>query len=35
MFGTVGCGTGLPTQKECLEILKYSGAGNANKFAEI
>ena len=35
IVGTVGGGTALPTQKECLEMLKCSGAGNANKFAEI
>jgi len=35
IVGTVGAGTALPTQKECLEMLKCSGAGNANKFAEI
>ena len=35
IVGTVGGGTALSTQKECLEMLKCSGAGNANKFAEI
>lgn len=35
IVGTVGGGTALPTQKECIEMLKCSGAGNANKFAEI
>ena len=35
IVGTVGGGTTLPTQKKCLEMLKCSGAGNANKFAEI
>ena len=35
IVGTVGGGTALPTQKERLEMLKCSGAGNANKFAEI
>lgn len=38
--GTVGGGTGLNTQTECLNILKVAGAGNpagsnAKKFAEI
>jgi len=33
--GTIGGGTGLGTQKECLEILDCSGPGKANKFAEI
>ena len=28
-------GTVLPTPKECLEMLKCIGAGDANKFAEI
>ncbi len=33
--GTVGGGTGLPTQKEALEIMGVSGSGNVLKFAEI
>lgn len=33
--GTVGGGTGLPTQKECLELLGCAGAGQAQKFVEI
>ncbi|MFH2020498.1 MAG: 3-hydroxy-3-methylglutaryl-CoA reductase, partial [archaeon] len=35
--GTIGGGTGLPTQKECLSIMGVSGTGNNNskKFAEI
>lgn len=33
--GTYGGGTGLPTQRECLEILGCYGAGKADKFAEI
>lgn len=33
--GTVGGGTKLPTQKECLELMGCSGEGKANKFAEI
>jgi hydroxymethylglutaryl-CoA reductase (NADPH) len=35
IVGTVGGGTGLPTQKECLEIMNCFGAGNANKYAEV
>ena len=35
IVGTVGGGTGLPSQKECLEIMDCYGAGNAVKFAEI
>lgn len=35
IVGTVGGGTGLPTQKECLEILNCTGEGSARKFAEI
>lgn len=35
IVGTVGGGTGLPTQKECLEILECTGKGSAVKFAEI
>lgn len=35
IVGTVGGGTGLPTQRECLEMLNCYGAGNAKKFAEI
>jgi hydroxymethylglutaryl-CoA reductase (NADPH) len=35
IVGTVGGGTSLPTQKECLEIMDCYGAGNAKKFAEI
>ncbi|NJC25776.1 hydroxymethylglutaryl-CoA reductase [Neolewinella antarctica] len=35
IVGTVGGGTGLPTQRECLEIMDCFGAGKANKFAEI
>lgn len=35
IVGTVGGGTGLPTQRECLELMKCYGAGNARKFAEI
>lgn len=35
IVGTVGGGTGLPTQRECLEMLDCFGAGKATKFAEI
>jgi hydroxymethylglutaryl-CoA reductase (NADPH) len=33
--GTVGGGTGLPSQKACLEILGLAGPGHANAFAEV
>ncbi|MDG6221123.1 MAG: hydroxymethylglutaryl-CoA reductase, partial [Candidatus Thermoplasmatota archaeon] len=35
IVGTVGGGTGLPTQSECLRIMGCKGQGNARKFAEI
>lgn len=35
IVGTVGGGTGLPTQRECLELMGCAGVGNARKFAEI
>lgn len=35
IVGTVGGGTSLPTQKECLEIMECYGSGKAHKFAEI
>ncbi|MEO5931434.1 MAG: hydroxymethylglutaryl-CoA reductase [Candidatus Kapaibacterium sp.] len=35
IVGTVGGGTGLPTQRECLELLGCRGDGTARKFAEI
>ncbi len=35
IVGTVGGGTGLPTQRECLEMLNCFGTGKATKFAEI
>lgn len=35
IVGTVGGGTGLPTQRECLEMLGCRGEGTARKFAEI
>lgn len=35
IVGTVGGGTGLPTQSQCLDLLGCKGPGTANKFAEI
>jgi hydroxymethylglutaryl-CoA reductase (NADPH) len=35
VVGTVGGGTKLPTQRECLALLGCSGDGTARKFAEI
>jgi len=35
IVATYGGGTGLATQKQCLEILDCYGTGKANKFAEI
>ena len=35
IVGTVGGGTGLPTQRECLQLMGCSGAGNARKYAEL
>ncbi len=35
IVGTVGGGTSLPTQRECLELLGCNGPGTARKFAEI
>jgi hydroxymethylglutaryl-CoA reductase (NADPH) len=35
IVGTIGGGTSLPTQQECLKMLGCSGAGTAKKFAEI
>jgi hydroxymethylglutaryl-CoA reductase (NADPH) len=35
VVGTVGGGTGLPTQRECLELMGCYGAGQVNKLAEI
>lgn len=35
IVGTVGGGTSLPTQKECLQLMDCYGAGNARKYAEI
>ena len=34
-IGTIGGGTGIGTQKECLEILGCSGSGKVNRLAEI
>jgi len=35
IVGTVGGGTSLPTQKECLQMMDCYGEGKARKFAEI
>jgi hydroxymethylglutaryl-CoA reductase (NADPH) len=35
IVGTHGGGTGLPTQRECLEMLGCNGQGKADKFAKI
>jgi len=35
IVGTVGGGCGLPTQRECLEIMGCYGSGKSGKFAEI
>jgi hydroxymethylglutaryl-CoA reductase (NADPH) len=35
IVGTVGGGTGLPTQKECLKLMECSGKKTAKKFSEI
>jgi len=35
IVATYGGGTGLPTQRECLEMLGCYGNGKADKFAEI
>lgn len=35
IIGTVGGGTSLPTQTECLEMMNCKGLGKANQFAEI
>jgi hydroxymethylglutaryl-CoA reductase (NADPH) len=35
IVATHGGGTGLPTQKECLQVLGCLGAGKAPKLAEI
>ncbi len=35
ILGTVGGGTGLPSQSACLDILRLSGPGNAAALAEV
>jgi hydroxymethylglutaryl-CoA reductase (NADPH) len=35
VVGTIGDGTWLPTQKECLDVLGCSGPVSAKKLAEI
>ncbi len=35
IVGTVGGGTGLPTQRQCLELMDCYGTGKARKFAEL
>ncbi|HEY9713185.1 MAG TPA: hydroxymethylglutaryl-CoA reductase [Chroococcales cyanobacterium] len=35
IVGTVGGGTGLPSQRACLELMGMHGAGKARAFAEI
>lgn len=35
VIATCGGGTGLPTQRQCLEILGCNGSGNVRKLAEI
>jgi hydroxymethylglutaryl-CoA reductase (NADPH) len=35
IVGTVGGGTGLPSQRACLEVLGLAGAGHARAFAEV
>ena len=35
MLGTVGGGTGLPSQRACLEIMGLAGAGHASALAEV
>ncbi len=35
ILGTVGGGTGLPSQNACLDILRLSGPGNAAALAEV
>jgi hydroxymethylglutaryl-CoA reductase (NADPH) len=35
IVATYGGGTGLPTQRECLEVLGCYGPGKVLKFAEI
>jgi hydroxymethylglutaryl-CoA reductase (NADPH) len=35
VVGTIGGGTGLPSQRACLELVGLAGAGNANAFAQV
>ncbi len=35
LLGTIGGGTGLGTQAECLKIMECFGSGKADKYAEI
>ena len=35
IVGTVGGGTGLPSQRACLDVLGLAGAGHARAFAEV
>ena len=35
IVGTVGGGTGLPSQRACLDIMGLAGAGQARAFAEV
>lgn len=35
MVGTVGGGTGLPSQRACLELMGLAGAGNARALSEV
>lgn len=35
IVGTVGGGTGLPTQQACLKIMNLAGSGNAQALAEV
>lgn len=35
MVGTVGGGTGLPSQKACLDLIGFSGAGHSQALAEV
>ena len=35
MVGTVGGGTGLPTQQAALELMGLHGSGRANALAEV
>jgi hydroxymethylglutaryl-CoA reductase (NADPH) len=35
MVGTVGGGTGLPSQRACLEVLGLAGPGKAQALAEV